>query len=139
VTVIESKDNWAGPQQKSVPWTDALSRWSSVKGYYDVKAPTSSQLPCFAILYADQNLALVKTWSPTDYFEEVDVVTYGPSYKQEAGIGAYFRVSCHKTDLALEPQAQTEFRTTFVIIQNVQAGISLRGLYELAAAEERKE
>ena len=139
VTVIESKDNWVGPQQQSVPWTDALSRWSSVKGYYEVKAATSSQLPCFAILYPDQNLALVKTWSPADYFEAVDVVTYGPSYKQEAGIGAYFRVSCHKTNLELEPQAQTEFRSAFVVIQNVEEGISLRSLYELAAAEERKE
>jgi hypothetical protein len=132
VTVIDSRDNWVGARGASVAWADAISRWSGLKGYYDVKADSSSQLPCFAIVYPGQHVALVKIWWPADYFDSIEVMTRGPAYKQETGYGPFFMVSCHKANLEIAPKAETEFRSTFVVLQDVDDGMTLSDLFERA-------
>ncbi len=133
VTVVDSADDWAGAKNASVPWTEALSQWSGVKGFYDVKAAAPPALPCFAIVYPGRHIAVVKIWSPPGYFDSIEVVTRGPAYTKEPGMGPYYTVSCVKTGLEIAPQAQTEFRTAFVVLQDVSGDASLRELFKRAA------
>jgi len=133
VTVVDSADDWVGAKNVSVPWTPSLSQWSSVKGFYDVKAAAPPALPCFAMVYPRKHVALVKIWSPPGYFDSIEVITRGPAYTKEPGMGPYYRVSCVKNDLEIAPQAQTEFRTAFVVLQDVSENASLRELFERAA------
>jgi hypothetical protein len=132
VTVIESEKNWVGVQGSSAAWTNTLGQWSALKGHYDVMAQSSSDLPCFAIHYPGQRLALVKIWSPSDYFDSIEVMTRGPGYKQETGYGPYFMVSCHRANLEIAPKAETGFRSTFVVLFNVDDAMTLREMFEHA-------
>ena len=132
VTVIGSKDNWVGAEGTSVAWTKSLSQWSGLKGHYDVKAESSPELPCFAIVYPGQRVALVKIWSPADYFDSIEVMTRGPGYKQETGYGPFYMVSCHRANLEIAPKAETGFRSTFVVLQDVDDSMTLRDMFERA-------
>jgi len=134
VTVVDSADDWAGAKNASIPWTPALSQWSSIKGSYDVKVAVPPELPCFAIVYPHKHLAIVKIWSPPGYFDSIEVVTRGPGYAKEPGIGPYYALSCVKADLEIAPQAQTEFRTAFVVLQDVAEDATLPALYARAAS-----
>jgi len=132
VTVIDSGSNWAGDPGASVLWPGALGQWSDLKGHYDVKAVISSELPCFAILYPGQRVALVKAWSPADFFDSIEVMTRGPGYKQEKGYGPFFMVTCHRSNMEIGPKAETGFRSTFVVLHDVDETITLHDMYERA-------
>ncbi|MGA2762351.1 MAG: hypothetical protein ABSG17_03205 [Spirochaetia bacterium] len=132
VTVIDSKEDWVGSQGSTTAWTSALSQWSTLKGRYDVRAQSTSNLPCFAIHYPGQRVALVKLWSPADYFDSIEVMTRGPGYEQETGYGPYFMVSCHRANLEIAPKAETGFRSTFVVLQDVDEGMTLGEMFERA-------
>jgi len=132
VTVIDSKEDWVGSQGSITAWTSALSQWSALKGYYDVRAQSSSDLPCFAIHYPGQRVALVKIWSPADYFDSIEVMSRGPGYRQETGYGPYFMVSCHRANLEIAPKAETRFRSTFVVLRDVDEAMTLDEMFKRA-------
>jgi len=132
VTVIDSREDWVGSKGSTTAWTSALSQWSTLKGSYDVSVQSTSDLPCFAIHYPGQRVALVKIWSPADYFDSIEVMTRGPGYKQETGYGPFFMVSCHRANLELGPKAETGFRSTFVVLQDVDDAMTLPEMLERA-------
>jgi len=132
VTVISSSNEWVGMQGAKVPWTSALSQWAGVKAQYDIMAECPPELPCFAIYYPGQRVALIKIWSPANYFDSIEVMTRGTGYKQETGYGPFFMVSCHRANMELAPKAETAFRSTFVVIQDVDDTVTLRSLFDRA-------
>ncbi len=133
VTLLDSAGDWAGAKNASVPWSEPLSRWSSIAGRYHARAAAAPELPCLAVLYPALRTAVVKIWSPAGYFNAIEVTARGPGYAGEPGAGPYYLVSCVKDNLELAPQAQTQFGTAFVVLRDIPENASLSELFSRAS------
>lgn len=132
VAILDSAGGWAGENGAVVAWSSAFGQWDTIPGRYLARVPVEAGLPCYALLYPSLRLAVLKTWSGGDYFDRVEVEAHGPTYAKTPGIGPYFRVSCVKNGLTLEPQAVSAFRSTFVLLTGVEPGATLADLYQRA-------
>lgn len=132
VEIVNSKDNWLGQQGKTIEWTDAVRKWKNMKAYFNVITKEELEKPGVTILYPGLNAAFVKIWEPEQFFNKIEVWSWGKNYKLEAGADAYFAISCIRDELLLQPKESISFKIYLIGLSDVSSKDSFKTLYEKA-------
>lgn len=132
VEIVSSKGNWLGQQGETLQWTDERTKWKNMKAYFNIITREELEKPGVTILYPGLNAAFVKIWEPGQFFNKIEVWSWGKNYKMEAGADAYFAISCIRDELLLLPRESISFKIYLIGLSDVSSKDTFISLYEKA-------
>jgi hypothetical protein len=121
VTIEQSKDNWMGVRGDIISWPPTWSKWGSFEHFGSFNIQTDKMMgPFVAINNHDTGDTLVKLWEPTDFFDGINVWSWGKDYTDIKGAKPTANFENYTGDISIPLGESVDLITYFYTLKDLQ-------------------
>jgi len=118
IKLIESRNDWAATKQSLMDWPAYFSRWEMMNDYIVFQSASPLTANLCGVYYPELKSAMVKSWSPKEFFSGAEIWSWGKNYSNEPGAAPYV-VYSNNSQFTLPPQVSKSFTVYFTVIKNL--------------------